>query len=277
MPVDRRISIGKCIQIRTGYDTSDIHSNAVSWGISTMKCKLCWPFTVLRKHITGMRCIADRPEVDAKFRRWRDAQLNDGYLIRNDPQREALVAASELQNSDAKAALSRFLALAEGGSVWSMIHIGVAYGRGSDGASKNHTEAERWLRLAAEHGSCRARIYLANLYVMQSDFAAGEKVLQPCLAEGLAPAMYTMARVKLKQRPRTAERSEEARVLLEQASALGDLGAQWDLSRYMVRGRFGWHRIRQGFQLGLDACKKTQILMDGNGDKHREDAATQSS
>jgi hypothetical protein len=74
--------------------------------------------------------------------------------------------------------------------------------------------------------------------------------------------MYTLGMAKLRQQPKTAKRWEEARVLLEDASALGDLGAQWELSRRMVRGWFGWRYVRRGFQLMSDVVEKTEALMD---------------
>jgi len=230
------------------------------------------PFAVLRERIAAVGCIGDQPEADAKFRWWRDAQLNDRYLIKDDPQREEMSAAIELGKSDPKAAFPQLLALAQGGSVWSMLYVGTVYARDTIGA-KDFAESERWLRLAMEHGSRRARLYLCNLYAMQSDFDACEKVLQPCIAERFAPAMYILGMAKLRQRPLTAQIREDAYILLKEASMLGDVGAQWALSRRMARGWFGWRRIPQGFQLGVDASEKIEALKNIGRDKQSESTA----
>lgn len=236
-----------------------------------MKCKLCGPFLTLHKRFTTMLCPGDRPEAKARFRWWRDAQLNDRYLITDDPHQEAIRAAGKLEKSDPTAALDQLLALARGGSVWSMLHVGALYAHDADGA-KNPVAAEHWLQLAAEHGSRRASLYLANLYIAQANFDACEKILQPCVAEGLVPAMFILGMAKLQQQPKTAKRWDEARVLLEEAATRGDLGAQWALGRRMARGWFGWHRMRRGFQLMIDACGKIEALMDEDCKKHDEEA-----
>ena len=57
-------------------------------------------------------------------------------------------------------------------------------------------------------------------------------------------------------------RLTEARILLERASALGDLGAEAMLAGYSARGRFGWRYVPHGFwQLGI-ASWKLVILDD---------------
>lgn len=109
-----------------------------------------------------------------------------------------------------------------------------------------------------DRSSQRARLYLANLYVMQSDFDACEEILQPCVDKGLAPAMYILAMAKLQQRPKTAQRWEDARILLEEASTLGDPGAQWALGRRMARAESICKVV-----LILSGCRIEQRRTDG--------------
>lgn len=235
-----------------------------------MKCKLCRPVLWLREHVHA-RCIADRPEIQAQFKSWRDAQMDDQALFEDDPQREALEAVIKLSTSDLTAAFPKFLVLAESGSVWSMLWVGWFYQTGFDGAT-NLVEAESWYHVALQHGSRRARLYLADLYWSQTDFGACERILQPAADEHWVPALYPLAVVKLKQ-PKTRMRRESARLLLEEAAARGDVGAQWWLGRIMAQGRFGWRRIPRGFSLISDACEKTLALADGNSREGNQQVA----
>jgi len=165
----------------------------------------------------------------------------------------------KLRRSDPEAAFPQFLGLAERGSVWSMLCVGWMYMVGV-GVAADATLGEHWYRLAFEGGCQRAQLDLGKFYGSRADFDAYEKIFEVDVAEHWAPAMYYRAMLKLAQ-PKTRARREEARVLLEAASALGDVGAQWALGRMMARGRFGLRRIRRGFRLSMDACKKTFVLM----------------
>jgi len=238
-----------------------------------VKCIICRPFAWFRERLPAL-CIADHPEAQAKFMSWRGAKTNDRELLEGDPQREAVEATFKLRKRDPTAAFPQFLALAEGGSVYSMLCVGWLYSQGV-GVAKDTVEAERWNLLALERGSKRARLQLADLYLARPDFDACAMILTPGVDEHWAPAMYALAMVKLQQ-PKTTMQRESARVLLEEASALGDVGAQWALGRRMARGWFGWRRIPRGFRLMSDACEKTFTLVDGNsrGREQQEANAT---
>jgi TPR repeat protein len=223
-----------------------------------LNCVICRPLAWLRKRLPRL-CIADRAEVQEKFAAWRYAQANDRKILESDSERDAVEATMKLRRSDPEAAFPQFLALAERGSVWSMLCVGWMYMVGV-GVAADATLAEHWYRLAFEGGSQRAQLDLGKFYRSRADFDAYEKIFEVGIADNWAPPMYYRAMLKLAQ-PKTRERLEEARVLLEAASALGDIGAQWALGRMMTRGRFGWRRIRRGLRLSMDACKKTFVLM----------------
>lgn len=234
-----------------------------------MKCIICRPFAWFRKRLPTP-CIGERPEVQAKYTAWRGAQTNDRELLEGDPQREAVEATTKLRRRDPTAAFPQFLALAEGGSVYSMLCVGWLYSHGV-GVPEDTVEAERWNLRALEHGSQRARLQLADLYWARSDFGACESILQPGVDEHWAPAMYVMAMTKLQQ-PRTEVLRESARVLLEEASTLGDVGAQWALGIRMARGWFGLHRIPRGIRVMSDACEKTLALLErGNRKRNQQE------
>jgi TPR repeat protein len=226
-----------------------------------VKCIMCRPFAWVRARLP-QRCIADSPEAQRKFASWRYAQANDRQILESDPEREAVEATMQLERSDPVAAFPQFLALAERGSVWSMLRVAWLYWAGV-GTVADSTQAERWYRQAFEGGCQRAQIDLANIYGSRGNLDECERIVQKSAAEHWAPAIYTMAMVRLWQ-PKTRLRTEAARVLLEEASVLGDLGAQWLLGRLMARGRFGWRRIPRGFRLTSDACEKTFALLGTN-------------
>jgi localization factor PodJL len=230
-----------------------------------VNCIMCRPFAWVRKHVPGP-CIADRPEVQAKFESWRYAQTNDREVLGCDPECEAVQAATKLSRTDPAAAFLKLLTLAERGSVWSMLCVAWAYATGA-GTTPEASEAERWYRLAFERGCQQAQLRLGNIYRRRADFDECEKIYGVGAADHWAPAMYHLAMIKLRQ-PRTPACLETARSLLEQASALGDVGAQWALGRRMGRGLFGLRRIPRGIRLAFDACEKTLALVaaDSPGD-----------
>lgn len=225
-----------------------------------MNCVLCRPFSWLRKNLRG-RCVADRPELQQEFIKWRKGQARrDAKLFENDPQKDAINTAFSLYQTDPVAAFSQLLAFAEGGSAFSMVSVGTFYKMGI-GVDINPGQAEHWYRVAEECGSQLASHYLVELYREQGDLDKCESVLQTAVAEHWAPALFDLAVIKLEQ-PKTQARRDEARMLLEEASALGDIGAQWYLGRRMTHGMFGWRYIRRGFRLTMDACKKSLALLE---------------
>ncbi|MGA9868821.1 MAG: hypothetical protein WBQ75_20530 [Acetobacteraceae bacterium] len=137
------------------------------------------------------------------------------------------------------------IALAERGSAWSMLLVGWAYQTG-EGVTADPTRAERWYRLAFEAGVQQAQLRLGRIYADRSDFAGCEEVYGVGSTDRWAPAMFNLAMIKLRQ-PRTPERLEAARILLEQASVQGDLGAQLILVQFLRTGCFGLRRIPRGF------------------------------
>lgn len=224
-----------------------------------MNCVLCRPFAWLRKNWRG-RCVADRPEFQREFIKWRKRQARDVELLFSDPQKDTINTAFDLSQTDPRTAFSQLLAFAESGSVFSMVSVGTFYKMGI-GVGINPSQAEHWYRVAEERGSQLASHYLVELYREQGDLDKCESVLQKAVAEHWAPALFDLAVIKLEQ-PKTRAQRDEARILLEEASALGDIGAQWYLGRRMVHGMFGWRYMRRGFYLTMDACEKSLALFE---------------
>lgn len=228
------------------------------------------PFDWLRAEWAAARAAAGSPELQARLEEWRLAQTNDGEMLDHDPDLKALDEATRLRRTDPKSAFPRLAALAGRGSVMSMLLVGLSYEQGT-GVTADSALAEQWYRLAFEEGSQKGQLLLGQFYEKRSDFTKCEQVYAVGADSGWAPGLYHLARIKLLP-PRTPARLEEARVLLEQAAAQGDLGAQIDLMRLLLRGRFGPRRIPSGLRLCFDTGRKCEALtqMTGVG-RHRID------
>jgi uncharacterized protein len=217
-------------------------------------CRLCGWFEAK----LCPQCAAYRRALRQKLQLWRYTQTNDQEVIDRDPEHDALVETERMWRRDPEAAFPELAALAERGSVWSMLLLGYAYQVGK-GVTADPLQAESWYRRASEHGCRQAQLRLGWIYDQRNDDAKSELIYAVGAAEHWAPAMYYLARVKLRQ-PTSAEQLGQVRALLEQASALGDLGAQIELAHLFVRGRFGWQRIPSGIRLVLVAAKKVFAL-----------------
>ena len=189
-----------------------------------------------------------------KLEDWRCAQANDSEMFDREPELDALAAASSLLRTNPELGFSSLSSLARRGSVMAMLLVGIAY-EGGIGVTANLLLAEHWYRLAFEGGARKAQLHLGRLYERRTEYAKCEDVYRVGADDGWAPAMYHLAMIMLR-RPRTLSRLEDARSLLEQAAAQGDLGAQIHLARFLASGRFGWRRIPDGLRFGFDAGKK---------------------
>jgi len=225
------------------------------------------PFEWLRAEWAAARAAAGSPKLQARLEEWRLAQTNDSEMLERDPDLQALDEATRLWRSDPKSGFPRLAALAGRGSIMSMLLVGLSYEQGT-GVSEDRDLAEQWYRLAFEEGSQKGQLLLGQLYETWSEFTKCEQVYAVGADSGWAPGLYHLARMRLLP-PRTPSRLEDARVLLEQAAAQGDLGAQIDLMRLLVRGRFGLRRIPSGLRLCFDTGRKCEALtrMTGAGRK----------
>lgn len=203
---------------------------------------------------------ADRRIAYDKIADWRFNQANDSDIINRDPKKIAVLDAAQLWKSDRKAGLPELLKLANLGSVWSMVLIGWSYQAG-EGVAIDGVQAEYWYGRAIEGGSQEAQLRLGRIYADRLEFSRSEKIYGIGAADHFAPAMHHLASIKLRQ-PKTEARRREARILLEHASALGDLGAEVALASFSARGRFGLRRIPRGFWLLRVSTLKMIALSD---------------
>lgn len=227
-----------------------------------MRCVLCRALGWLGTQIFTDNRIFRLDVVRTTLQSWRYAQTNDTETYQNDPELNAIWNAEQLTKDNPPAALSHWRALAERGSVWSMFRAGWAFQTGT-GVAADQAQAERWYRLSFEGGCQQAQLRLGSIYTRRREFEQCEKIYEVGAREDWAPALYYLAWAKLRQ-PKTPERLVAARNLLEQAAALGDLGAEMDLVVLMSRGRFGLRLIPRGFRGLFDAAAKLETFFNEN-------------
>ena len=224
-----------------------------------MRGFLLRPFEWLKAEWAAARAAAGSPELQARLEDWRLAQTNDGDMLDRDPDLKALGEATRLWKTDPKSAFPRLSALARRGSVMSMLLVGLSYEQGT-GVTADPALAEQWYNSPSRKVPRRGELLLRTLYEKRFDFTRCEQVYSVGADSGWAPALYRLARMRLLP-PRTPSQLEEARVLLQQAAAQGDLGAQIDLMRLLLRGRFGLRRIPSGLRLCVDTGRKCEALL----------------
>ena len=180
--------------------------------------------------------------------------LNNGDLFNADADVTRLRQAFEMWRSNPVEAFTGFLVLAEGGSVWSMIQVGVAYESGR-GVPLDRIRAEEWYRKAYEQGSDLGLVRAGYLTFKRGDIAEAKTILSVGVSRGLTPAMRYLAWMELRLSKKEDARGR-ARALYEQAIASGDLAARMLFARSMVRGRFGLRAIPAGIRSLLAAGKE---------------------
>jgi TPR repeat protein len=183
-----------------------------------------------------------------RYRHWEYAQANDAEIWDSDPNKDELVRAQELAKAgDQGGAFRIWHALAERGSVWSMLEVARCYRRGVSVPS-DATRAEDWCRRAFEAGSQRALLWYGGMLVSRGDIDRGEAIFRVGASQDWAPAIYWLAWCQLQ---RSNERSTylSVRPLLERAAAAGNPRARQALAWWMARGRFGLSVIPAGLRL----------------------------
>ena len=200
---------------------------------------------------------ARRRATDAELTERRYGQTNGRALFLSDPHREAMQEADQQWRDDPEAGLPKLIALAELGSIPAMTLAGWAYHAGK-GVAADPVKAEYWHWRAIEGGSQPSQLQLGWIYTQTRNYPRCEEVYKAGVAQNWGPAMFYLGRIMLRQRL-TKTRLNEARSLLERASALEDLGAQAMLAAFSARGRFGLRYIPRGFR---QLCTSSRKLVD---------------
>jgi TPR repeat protein len=172
--------------------------------------------------------------------------LNNDTVFSSEANSTRLREIYALSQSRPSDAFVQFLALAEQGSVWSMIQIGHAYEVGR-GVRVDRVQAEHWYTKAYEEGSDYGLLRGSVLAARRGDVASARAMLEQGVARGLARAMAYLAWLELKF-SRGERGRRRARELYERAITLGDFDARVSFGRAMAHGRFGLAAIPEGFR-----------------------------
>jgi hypothetical protein len=209
----------------------------------------------------------DHESIRKEFQIRRFAQSNDREVVDADPNRDELAATLDLWKSDPVTVLPRLSALAAAGSVWGMLILGYALQYG-EGGTVDLALAEYWYRRAGARGCQNAQLRLGWLLEQRGEFAECEKLYAAGAADGWTPAMYYLAKAKLRLKRSRAD-MQEARDLLAEAAALGDLGAEKDLAELSARGCFGLRKIPGGLRSLRSTAGKIVALHEQGAFDHQ--------
>ena len=214
-----------------------------------MKCILC------------KMCETAKAALDKKIISWTDAQTNETVIWEREADQERIHFAHSLLSDDPTQSLQEYLALAEQGSLWSLVRVAAAFASGT-GTPVDPAQAEKWYRRSYEGGSDVGLLRLGHHYLRSRQYTKAEEVFRTGTERGLAPAMSRLAWTYSKS-AHWSQKREEALTLLERGAAAGDLYARLFLARTMTRGWFGLRRIPRGIRLSSRVADDLFELVKG--------------
>jgi TPR repeat protein len=224
-----------------------------------MDCVFCAPFKWLCG-VLNAGCAEMNAAVRKRLLDWYYTQANDWEIWERDPEKDRMKEAFRLFPGNREAGFQLLLELAENGSVWSMLSVAKYYESGN-GVLPDPERMEHWFKRAFEGGSQNAQLRYTRILGLRLELAKCEEVLSVGAANDWAPALYWLARYRLR-RSRSRETLTQVRPLLERAAAKGSLAAQKHQAQLMLWGRYGLRDIPRGFRQGKDAVEKMTALLD---------------
>jgi hypothetical protein len=161
--------------------------------------------------------------------------------------RRAIFQKKHLDWLEAQSNNVAYLALAEGGSIWSMATVGQLFESGT-GTARDLVLAEEWLFRAHRAGSDYGLIWLGLLYQEKSRHEKAQDVFRTGVERGFEPAAFYLA-WSYWNSTEWPQKRDETLALLVRGSAAGDLSAKRFLANAMMRGYFGLRLIPAGVRL----------------------------
>ena len=219
-----------------------------------MACVLCrWLRRSIGRDDPLWLKASDQVQSDILFADW-----NTNALFEADADPVRLRELAALWQKSPDEAFPRFLALAEAGSVWSMIRVAHGYSKGH-GVARDEEAAERWCTAAFfEGGSDYGLIYGAKLARRRGDVSKARRLLEAGAERGPLQAKVDLADLIL-DGPKAREGRDRARSLYEAAIAGDCLPARAAMAKAMALGRFGWRAIPEG----LSRLRESLHIYDG--------------
>jgi TPR repeat protein len=184
--------------------------------------------------------------------------VSDMYW-KNEPDMTQLRHAYSLRSTDPAQSLAELRALADRGSLASMVYLAEAYTKGL-GTSVDLLQAEEWYKRAAQGGSVLASYHLGRSYLAKNDYLNAMKAFESGALAGYMPSTRQLGGLYL--RGTGVERDlNKAREFFERASASGNVFAKRDLAYLLIRGHFGFLQILRGAGLFFTAIKDLTVVI----------------
>lgn len=176
-----------------------------------------------------------------------DRLMDDGELWGLEQNAARVENARALLSTVPSQAVAELEELANGGSVMAMLFLAAAHNkRGEVG----WVEAEKWYRMAYRRGSSTALFCLGTKNYHAGNIDEAERLWTDGVSRGDGPSMFCLASLYLDNSSDAAKHAQ-AKILLEEASALGQVRAAYRLGRMSMAGKFGVANIPKGALLCL--------------------------
>lgn len=174
-------------------------------------------------------------------------KLSSNHRFAREPDMTRLSAAYAKRETDWPRALSEFKALADQGSIMSMLYVADSYGFGI-GTPINREEHERWLRRAKDAGSASAAYKLGVFYLDAGKYDEAIDNLLFAASLDFPPALARMGYLYAKAQG-VAFDKVKARDFLERANSRGHLYSKRLLAALLIREDFGVFQKLRGLML----------------------------
>lgn len=175
------------------------------------------------------------------------------------------LAYTRFDNSSPERGLAELKALAEQGSIASMIYIAHTYRK----LKGDLVQSNEWYQRAMRSGSLVASYELGRNYYDSRDYLKALEAFKVGESKLYAPSMRMLGVMYWKALG--VERDiGKARDLFERAVALGNSAAKSNLATLLLRGHFGLREFVKGFRLWMGSVKDAySFVPDGSDDRFR--------
>ena len=161
--------------------------------------------------------------------------------------------------------IDEFKALADEGSLQSMLYLGIAY-RDGQGVKIDEEKATEYFDRANDLGLAIAGYYLGLLYFDQKKYRKSFETLSAWEDDNYAPTLCRLA--SFYQNGYGVEKQiDKARLLFERSSKMGNIWAKRRLAEIYISGKFGVFRMFQGSPLYLIALVQWLFIYKEGGDQ----------
>jgi hypothetical protein len=185
---------------------------------------------------------------------WDESQADSDDFLVSKEHRSRADQAVDLWHSDPEASFGIVLDLAQRGSKWALLQIGMCYEIGH-GTAKDLQQSQEWYRRACVAGSQRAMLRRAKIFASQGDFAGSASALSDGVKNNWIPAVFWTAWYRHKH-SKSAETYKAVRPLLRDAARSGHPAAQLVFGRFLVVGKYGIFNRIIGIRMLIKVCNQ---------------------